>query len=334
MELGKLSGTVVIKDVQELDLQELTIGIAKRFIKKRKARLEKIRELIKEVDAKKVSGFFDIKDRDNQLAQLQELKESVRDFKDRDEFIEKASDLVQQLSENAEAREEITEHYLELLSSVIEVEIHLDDAEEPNADKNVPTTTTKVRSRDDNSDLESFIKAFQRYRGQLLQNIPPALLETIDKEFDKWDHLQQYHRRNIDNLALKANGIRKGTSLRMMLQILKETNNPLYYDRVKPIAILYWKWQIPDIGEHEEQIIKDYKATQKVYKEKIKGKFRKSNLNIQYRLLKHLQMRGVPIHPDDFKLICGRDIIIEYDKMWKIMVEESGIEDVIFIPTA
>jgi hypothetical protein len=310
-----------------------TFGVEKRFFKTLKKRLEKIKETIDELTQKEVKSVFDRKDKENELARLIELKETIRDYKDRDEFIDKASEFVQQLHDDPEAREEITERYLELLSSVIRYEIRLDD--EPSEEtKDIPITTSKSRSRDDNSDRETFIKAFQRYRGQLLQSIPKPLLEVIDKYIDTWEHLQKYHRRNIESLELKPNGIRKGTSLQMMMQILKETNNPLYYDRCKPIAILYWKWQIPDIGEHEEQILKDYNATQKVYKEKIKGKFRKSNLNIQYRLLKHLEARGIPVHRDDFKLICGRDILIEYDKMWKIMVEESGIEDLLFIPTA
>lgn len=335
MQFGRLSGTVLIKDLSELDLEALTISITKRFTKSRKDRLNQVKEQITFIKEKEVKGVFDCKDRENELQRLAALRASIRNYEDRDGFLEKATELVDRLSKEPEAREEITEQYLEILSSIIKYELRLDEEpEDPESKEVAVVTSSKSRTRDDNSDRESFIKAFQRYRGQLLQNIPEALLEIIDNYLDSWEHLQKFHRRNAHKLALKENGTRKGTSLRMMMQVLKETQNPLFYDRAKPIAIVYWKWEIKDIGEFEDIILKDYNATQRVYKEKIKGKFRKSNLNIQYRLLKHLEARGIPVHRDDFKLICGREILIEYDKMWKIMVEESGISGLIFIPTA
>lgn len=333
MELARLSGTVLIKDLADLDLELLTIGITKRFNKTRKDRLRQIREQIAELREREVKNVFDRKDKENEIHRLQELENIVSKYKDRGDFLDKASEFLEELTENPSGKDQLVERYLEYLSSIIKVEVRLDEESEE-INKNIPTISTKSRSRDDNSDQESFIKAFQRYRGQLLQSIPDSLLVIIDNYLSSWEHLGKFHRNNVDNLPLKPNGTRKGTSLRMMMQILKETQNPLYYDRAKPISILYWKWQIPDIGEYEETILKDYKATQQVYRDKIKGKFRKSNLNVQYRLLKHLELRGISVNRDDFKLICGREILIEYDKMWKIMVEESGIEGVFFIPTA
>ena len=66
----------------------------------------------------------------------------------------------------------------------------------------------------------------------------------------------------------------------------------------------------------------DYRTAQQVYDQIPKE--RKSCLNTQYRLFKHLQRRGHICKFEDFKVVKTRDILEYHDDTWRIICEQIG----------
>jgi hypothetical protein len=109
----------------------------------------------------------------------------------------------------------------------------------------------------------------------------------------------------------------------MMFKALSETNNSVFYEDVNLICHLYWGWLLPDISADEDQIMNDYDMTQDVFKKIPKD--RRSSLNAQYRLWQHLRIRGYKYPIDDFKIVKTPDILVEHDRIMKIMCEECKL---------
>ena len=187
-------------------------------------------------------------------------------------------------------------------------------------------------SRTSYDDRENFLKGYRRYEGKQPNRLPNDLEEQLDAYFISFGMPKC---EEIRKLPLTENGTRGDTTREMMFRALAATGNAAFYEDVNFICHLVWHWSLPDISHLEEQVLEDYELTQRVYESLPRE--RKSNLNIQYRLFKHLEMRGHSCTIDEFKTIKTRDILEYHDSVWQKMIQ--GVQQLypksgfIFIPT-
>jgi len=177
-----------------------------------------------------------------------------------------------------------------------------------------------VNSKDGYEDRENFWKALQRFQGKQNNHIPERLFKELDEYFRSFGLPIGLE---ICKLELTKKGTRGNTSRGMMFKALSETNNSVFYEDVNLICHLYWGWLLPDISANEEQIMNDYDMTQEVFKKIPKD--RRSSLNAQYRLWQHLRIRGYRYPIEDFKIVKTPDILVEHDRIMKIMCDECGL---------
>lgn len=335
MRSARLRGLITVKNLQTLDLPGLTEYIVQLYGTQQKSRVRRARVELEAIEAEQPETIFDTERHAEKLELIKQTLLNIESGLDCKRFKTKAEAIIFDHNDDPDHSAEFRQKFIDLVSSLIEVKIESktdDDFEEAVSEDLIPVAP-KSRNKEDNTDRDNFYKALMRYQSN--SEVPEDLLNKLDRDFfGRYPHLQDRIRTNAEKLPLLPNGTRKNTSRPLMLQALKETKNPLFYDRVNAICTVYWKWKTHDLSSLIPTILKDFDATQGVYNAKIKGKMRKSNLNIQYRLFKHLQVRGHVCSIDDFKMIGGREILIQYDEMWKIMIEGAGISELIFIKTA
>lgn len=188
---------------------------------------------------------------------------------------------------------------------------------------------TNLSNKNNYEDRENFIKALKRFQGKQQNRLPDKLFEDLAKYFISYSFPPPDE---IKKMPLKPNGTRGNISRELVFKALAETGNSDYYDDVNLITHILWDWKLPDLTEIENLIIEDYDISQKVY-EKIKstivfpGKVnRKSSINIQYRLMRHLTHRGYKCSINDFKIAKTDSIIEYYEKIWAAICKELGWE--------
>lgn len=170
-------------------------------------------------------------------------------------------------------------------------------------------------SRNNYEDRVNFQKALRRYQGKQI-NIPPiSLYKELDIYFiNKQDIINKY--KSKSNVTLRD----------MMFSALYETNNSIYYDDINLILFNYWGWPLTDLSYIEDKIMKDYDLTQKIYNNIPKK--RKSSLNSQFRLFKHLQRFQKYIKKkiisSDFKIPTTRTILEWHEDIWDIIISKAG----------
>ena len=178
-----------------------------------------------------------------------------------------------------------------------------------------------MNSKDGYEDRENFWKALQRFQGKQNNHIPERLYRELDEYFKSFGLSIG---KEICSMELNKRGIRGNTSRGMMFKALSETNNSVFYEDVNLICHLYWGWLLPDISADEDQIMNDYDMTQEVFKKIPKD--RRSSLNAQYRLWQHLRIRGYKYPIDEFKIVKTPDILVEHDRIMKIMCDECNLQ--------
>lgn len=176
-------------------------------------------------------------------------------------------------------------------------------------------STKPSSGRNGYDDRDNFLKALRRYEGKQPNRLPENLISILDTHFASY---RLPTSDEIKKLSLNDRGIRGDTTRELMYKALYDTKNVAFYEDINLICHLYWGWALPDISHLEDQILEDYDKTQRIYESLPKS--RKSNLNIQYRLFKHLEMRGHRCSIDDFKIVKTRDILEYHDSVWKQMV--------------
>lgn len=185
----------------------------------------------------------------------------------------------------------------------------------PSFFKEAPNQSKSI-SNSDYEDRENFIKAFECYLGEQ-QAPPPSLFAALDGWAEKYEHPPK---EEIRELPLNEDGTRGEYGKSMLLQALADEGYADYYKDVKLIGHLHWGWRLPSISQQDRDlIIQDYDNTQRVFN--AIPKERKSSLNTQYRLYRHLQARRIPCKPTDFKLPTTPNILEEQDIYWREMVK-------------
>lgn len=165
--------------------------------------------------------------------------------------------------------------------------------------------------RNNYEDRENFKKAIKRFQGTQNNKPPKSLYSELDEYFKN---------KNFpigDDVRLN-NTSDQNTSRNLMYKALADTGNSEYYEDINLILHQYWGWELPDIAHIEENIMDDYDLTQTIYEEL--PKIRKSSLNSQFRLLKHLLRYKdkiiYEINVKDFKIPTTREIIEWHEETW------------------
>lgn len=181
-------------------------------------------------------------------------------------------------------------------------------------------------------DQENFLKALRRYQGKQQNHLPDTLYQELDNYFISYDLPTS---EEVMSAPLNEKGTRGNVTKELMYRALFAIKRMAYYEDVPLITHLYWGFTLPDVSHLEDKILDDYSKTQRIYETLIKQ--RKSNLNISFRLFKHLQLRGHKCSIEDFKMVKTRDILEYHDMMWKQIMDKAQLlypdEGFRFIPT-
>jgi len=153
-------------------------------------------------------------------------------------------------------------------------------------------------------DKETFTKALLKFQGKSNEDIPENIIQRL------YQYCNDY---NIDINTVKKQD---------MYSMLQELGYPNYYEDINLILYKFNKTPLPDLSRYEEELKINYMLGENTY-EKIKTD-RKSSLNIQYLLFKHLELLGYKCSKYDFKIIETREILIGYDNLWKQICEKRN----------
>lgn len=176
----------------------------------------------------------------------------------------------------------------------------------------------------DYEDRENFYKALVKYQGKQPNKLQSHLYEKLDEYFISINYPigEQISAMQLNDDIGTSIKTRGNSNRLLMLKALKDIGMSNYYEDINLLCQLYWGWELPDLSNLEETIMKDYDLSQEVF-ERHKGD-RKSCLNIQYRLWRHLSRRGHPCKPNNFKIIKTPEIIKYYERIWEIICKELG----------
>jgi len=171
------------------------------------------------------------------------------------------------------------------------------------------------------TDDANFIKALKRFQGLQTNKLPESLFPELDEYFKSYGMPTG---EEIRKRPLNKNNQKDGVSRELLHEALSKTKNSAFYEDDRLIMNLYWGIPLPDISGIEAGIMEDYSKTQKVFL--ALDKDRTSSLNANYRLFRHLQLRGYPCKESDFKLIRTQSIRELYENLWYKMCLGSGLK--------
>lgn len=185
------------------------------------------------------------------------------------------------------------------------------------------------------TDDSNFEKAILRFEGKQANKLPENLFKDLDEYFVSYNFeicivvkTWEFDEENDCRFKINEKGIKISLNRNIMIEALGKTGNSDYYNDMNLILHLYWGFPLPDISNVKEGIREDYAKTQKVFNEMDKN--RTSSLNSDFRLLKHLQLRGYKCKKTQFKIIRTKQIQQEYEILWKKMCEGADLD---YIPT-
>lgn len=183
-------------------------------------------------------------------------------------------------------------------------------------------------------DTENFRKAFYRYMG--LQDITfdiSKMCMELDDELQKNGNIPAAE---IKSMPHNIHGKKDGTLLQLLFDTMKSCGYNNYEDGNR-IAYELWGWELPThLLPLEDIIMNDYMITQKIYEDIPEHeRNRKSCLGTQFRLYKHLQLRGHSCEPGDFKLPVQSASLEDQENLWMRMVKGASKIDssIFYIPT-
>lgn len=183
--------------------------------------------------------------------------------------------------------------------------------------------------RNEYSDFGNFWKTLRRYQGLQPNRIPKDLYNALDVYFAK---RCRPSKEEIREMPLNDRGFRGDTDLKMLYEALSSTGYTDNYEDANLIGHIYWDWKLPDVRHLESIIMSDYERTQKVLN-KLPNKDRKSSLGTQYRLFKHLELRGHQCRKEDFKIAEMLESLEFHDYTWQKMCEGCNDPEIYFIST-
>lgn len=185
--------------------------------------------------------------------------------------------------------------------------------------ENVSSDLDGSGSRSGYEDRSNFYKALLCYQGKQPWNPPANLMKDLDEYFSSYGLPTS---EQVLKMPFDERGRKPGTSRDMMTRALRVTGHYDQYENIHLICYRYWGWILPDVSHLEQQIMRDYDITQRIYEQLPRE--RKSSINTQLRLRYHLLARGHECLPEDFKIVNYQESIDEQERMLKIMTIEAN----------
>lgn len=333
----KIPRQIKIEYDDQLDLEKINKLVLELFKETKNSRIKKIKNKISQLKAQETKTNVERETLEEKLEKLKQSKLEIKKGKDRRKYSERIDPIIEMYNnlENSEesntsessrdvstARKKAIGEFIDILEDYIDVEIN-------RGGKTVSeeySVESKSKTVCEDMDRKNFFKAFQEIQGKLNIKIPDDLLKKLDK------HMKSYGlptRMDAKNIPLSKDGKKKGTDRKIMREALKRTTNQRYYSMINIICSIYWGWKLPDLGSIESKVMRDYDATQKIFKSMKLGR---SNLGVQFRLYKHLEQYkdeieelGYKLNKKDFEIVGTRNIILEYEEIWKAMAKGAGL---------
>ena len=188
---------------------------------------------------------------------------------------------------------------------------------------NFKTKKEVYKSGNSNGDdsIDNFIKAFLAYQG-----IVKMTKEAIKKLCDELDayfiSINKPIGEEIKKLPLNSRGRRGETTHKTLNMALSKIGKTEHYKHTNFIGHIYWGWKLPNVSHLEEIIKRDYIKTQKAYNQIPEDvRERSSSLGTNYRLYRHLQLRGHKCYMDEFKIAENDKSIRIHDNTWRLTCE-------------
>lgn len=181
--------------------------------------------------------------------------------------------------------------------------------------------TEKKKKRDSYKDIDNFLRRMNTFEGKYNEALPDKLFEQLETYFDSKLPFTCEQIRNMETTEEK----KKHTSIRLLEEGLKNTQNSNYYKHTEILANKIWGWPFMVLtDEQKEKIISDYNATQKIFVAIQKNK-KCSSLNVNLRLYWHLKMIDFPCSIEDFKVPTSNESSSRNTNIFKRMCEGAGL---------
>lgn len=175
--------------------------------------------------------------------------------------------------------------------------------------------STKIEKRkvvNIEKDLLNFISKLNEFQGLQQVNISETIMLDLDQYFKKYDIP---NRDNMHAYAYLDNGKLENTSAKLMKKALKEKNYKTYYKHRLLLCKLYWGWDLPNLYEYNDKIIKYFTLTQEAHI--IINQNKSCSINYEFRLYKILQLVGLSFNDADiFELPSTENIKSEHEHNW------------------
>lgn len=170
-------------------------------------------------------------------------------------------------------------------------------------------------------DKTNFQRRLKSYQGFSTRKISKEFIDYLDK------HMQDKYQHPPADIIRTLNPDRYGhrgefTSVALLKEALRETNNTIHFQDINPICYELWGWVCPNIEHLVPKILDDYTRTQEVYK-RLNPLF--SSINVELRLYWHLRIAGHDCLLDDFKIPHSRDSKKRNSQVFQIMCRETGL---------
>lgn len=189
------------------------------------------------------------------------------------------------------------------------------------------TNSTSPKSTLIDDTNSNFIDTINKFTGKNSNyNIPKYLFDQFDDYLRKHNnHIGSYYislpiepRKYIERIGNTHN-----TTVSMLINMLKNTNNSIYYEDINIIGHLYFGWLLPNLDKWFDDIVTVYKMTKSVYEVSLCK--RTTILNSKILLYFILEYLKIPCSSEDFKLMDTKDSVDNYREIWKIMSNDPEV---------
>lgn len=172
------------------------------------------------------------------------------------------------------------------------------------------------------SDNNLIVDAINKFCGRRSgMDVPKILYEHLDNYMIKHNLEKGSYYKSLpveNHLNKEKIGNKHGTSVKMLINILKETNNSFCYEDVNFIGHKYFGWILPDLSEHIK-IIVSVGDLAKIISERTSSK----TIPPTMLLFFILQFLKIPSCVDDFKLMDTSDSYENYKEIWRNISEDK-----------
>ena len=173
-------------------------------------------------------------------------------------------------------------------------------------------------------DSNNFLKILDKFEGKTSLILDEYFFQKLDEYFV---NINVPKGEEIRKLPLNSKNKKDGTNKKMLWTALEKIGYSQYYDETSYITNVYWGWELPNLKNYKDQILKDYQNTQNVWNN-IKFEYKRTaSLGTQYRLYVHLVAVNFPgCEKEDFKIQENVESLRLHNDAWKQMCELCNLE--------